>query len=307
MSSYQRGTYLLAAAAAVSLVALATTTAQPPADDPFGAPLGTPAEEAAPAADPEQPSADKKAALYDAILDSAKRNTPVYWADEQSKQSTHIRRVLRDPLNSIGIEVKDAPLNEVVKFIRDEYNIEVQLDLVGLDEIGLNPKEPVTADLRHVSLGSALQLMLRPLELTYYIDNEVLVITTDEVACARPVVAIYPVGDLLEVKQGYERDATTDNGARRPEDIETLVDLIYSNVASDTWIVNGGPEAEIRTMQPGLLVVTQTQDVHERISKLLLALRLAKDHPAAVPHRGLTPEEREERNAEHNHRGGGAF
>ncbi len=55
----------------------------------------------------------------------------------------------------------------------------------------------MTLDVDSVSLRTALRLMLRPLDLTYVVQDEVLMITTVEVASQEIVTAVYPLGDLL--------------------------------------------------------------------------------------------------------------
>lgn len=67
-------------------------------------------------------------------------------------------------------------------------------------------------------------------------------------------------------------------GGAANADFDSLIDLIISTVASDTWVENGGPEAEIRPFPTNLsLVVSQTQDVHEQIADLLEQLRRLQD------------------------------
>ncbi len=61
-------------------------------------------------------------------------------------------------------------------------------------------------------------------------------------------------------------------------DFDSLIDLIISTVATETWAENGGGEAEIRPFPTNLsLVVSQTQTVHEEIADLLEQLRRLQD------------------------------
>lgn len=61
-------------------------------------------------------------------------------------------------------------------------------------------------------------------------------------------------------------------------DFDSLIDLIISTVASESWAENGGGEAEIRPYVNNLsLVVSQTQAVHEQIADLLDQLRRLQD------------------------------
>ncbi|TWT96061.1 outer membrane porin HofQ [Botrimarina colliarenosi] len=67
-------------------------------------------------------------------------------------------------------------------------------------------------------------------------------------------------------------------GGAASADFDSLIELITSTVASDTWAENGGGEAEIRPFATNLsLVVSQTQSVHEEIADLLEQLRRLQD------------------------------
>lgn len=207
--------------------------------------------------------------------------TPVVWADSGLERGDHIYRKLNDPLDSVGIEVADAPLRDVAEFIRDQYDIQIHLDLTALDDLGLSPDDPITANIRNVSLGAALNLMLKPHDLAYVVADEVLLITSEDEALTRMVVAVYPVGDILAAKSDEDRN---DESRHQSENMDTLIDTIVCCVAPDTWIENGGLEVDIRSIQPGLLVVSQTHDVHRQVADLLKAIRVAKEHACAVPH-----------------------
>ncbi|QDU54210.1 DUF4974 domain-containing protein [Aeoliella mucimassa] len=247
----------------------------PGGDNPFGEgdnPFGFGGSESAPTAEAPAPPAPRPQER-DARPAPPKPKTPVYWADGDSERHKAIRYALAQPLNPLGLEFQDAPLSEIVDFLRDEYNIEVQLDIPALDDLAISPDDPINVNMRNITLGSALRLMLKPGELTYVVDNEVLLITSEEQAATMMTVAVYPVGDIL----------SDPNNPRMPQDFDSLIGNILSTVASDTWVENGGPLAEMRPLQPGLLVISQTQAVHEQVQQLLAALRLAKQDDYAVP------------------------
>ncbi len=65
----------------------------------------------------------------------------------------------------------------------------------------------MTVNLHNISLRSALRLMLKNFQLTYIIQDEVLMITTKEDAEKALVVKVYPVADLV-----LPIDATTLGG-----------------------------------------------------------------------------------------------
>lgn len=76
---------------------------------------------------------------------------------------------------------------------------------------------------------------------------------------------IYDVGDLVSL----DPDAQVSLA-----DFDSLVDLIVSTVASDSWVENGGPSGEIRPFPKNKsLVVSASGAVHEELSDLLAQLR----------------------------------
>jgi len=105
-----------------------------------------------------------------------------------------IEEALRSPTQ---IEFVETPLSDVVDYLRDYHKIEIQLDKKALGDVNIGTDTPVSKTLRGISLKSALRLMLRELQLTYIIQNEVLLITTPEEADARLVTKVYPVADLV--------------------------------------------------------------------------------------------------------------
>jgi len=171
-----------------------------------------------------------------------------------------IKQVLRSPLHGTGLQFTDVPLEQVVVSLRDQYDIPIQIDVRALDDIGLSPDELVTVDLQHISLQSALRLMLGTLQLTYVIRDEVLLITTPEVAESCLVTCVYDVRDLI-VGQGEDQG------------MKAISAAIVSCVAPHSWSAKRDGGANIRPLRPGILVVLQTPEIHEQIGQLLASIR----------------------------------
>jgi hypothetical protein len=175
---------------------------------------------------------------------------------------------LRSPLDFI-----ETPLNTIMEVIGEEYEIPVQFDTAALDAVAQSPETEVTLNVRNVSLRSALDLIFRRTEdLTYIVDNEVLLITTEDEANTRREVRVYRVDDLLVPDAGAGLLASD-------ADYDSLVDLIVANVEGESWSENGTGQGEIQPFAPGMVVVSQTRRVHEQIESLLEDLR---DTKAAV-------------------------
>ncbi len=118
----------------------------------------------------------------------------------RSKSEEHIHSVLREPLKA-PLEFQEQPLSDVMAQIADEYEIPIQFDSGALDEVAISSDTEVTlAPLRNVTLRSALNIMLKQPgleDLTYIIEEEVLLITTEERANESLKVKVYPVADLV--------------------------------------------------------------------------------------------------------------
>ena len=173
---------------------------------------------------------------------------------------------MASPLRSAGLGFSDAPLQQVAQVIEEEYGFPVRLDVPALDEIGIGPDEPVTFSMHGISLRSALRLMLQHLQLTYIIQDEVLFITTPEAADQELRICVYDVREIV--------------GPAKDQSVDELIDAVVACVASETWAENGGGEAEIRWLQPGFLVISQTQAVHEEVHALLATIRDVRKRPS---------------------------
>ncbi len=105
-----------------------------------------------------------------------------------------IQKALKSPTE---LSFTDTPLTDVILYLKDLHGIEIQLDQRALTEAGVETSTPVTVNLKGITLRSALRILLRELNLTYVIENEVLMITTPEEAEARLITKVYPVADLV--------------------------------------------------------------------------------------------------------------
>ncbi|RCS54678.1 hypothetical protein DTL42_05995 [Bremerella cremea] len=95
------------------------------------------------------------------------------------------------------IQFIDTPLEDVVNYLKTLHGIEIQIDNRALEDLSLTSDMPVTRNIEGISLRSALRLMLKELDLTYIVANEVLMITTQEEADSELITKVYPVADLV--------------------------------------------------------------------------------------------------------------
>jgi uncharacterized membrane protein YgcG len=114
----------------------------------------------------------------------------------QSVAEQKIRAALND---QTSLNFIDTPLADCIQFIATNHEIPIIIQTQALDDAGIPSDEPINLVLSGITLRSALKIMLSDLDLTYIIQDEVMQITTKDIANdpsnMKPYV--YPVGDLV--------------------------------------------------------------------------------------------------------------
>jgi hypothetical protein len=105
-----------------------------------------------------------------------------------------IREALDDPTK---VEVIETPLQDVVTYLKELHAIQIQLDKTAMADAGADPEGIVTLSVNGISLKSALGLLLGPMDLTYIIRDEVLMITTKVAAEKTVELRVYNAGELV--------------------------------------------------------------------------------------------------------------
>jgi hypothetical protein len=181
-----------------------------------------------------------------------------------------IEQALDQPLRS-PLDFIDTPLNSVMQVLAEEYQIPIQFDIRAMEEIALSPEAEVTVNLREITLRSALELMLQSVEgLTYIVDREVLLITSEDRAASRLIVRIYRIDDLQSARIKLPAPDEHESGAAIVP--PAVGDVVRRFVASDTWAESGRGEGQIAEW-PGLLIVSNTARVHREVDELFSRLR----------------------------------
>ncbi len=205
-------------------------------------------------------------------LNAGDERGPMRVMDEAERAArTHIEKALASEAN---LDFIDTPLQDIVNSLQDQFSIPILIDRKALDDVGLAGDTPVTMSLQGVSLRSALRIMLKNLELVYTLEDAVLKITTPEAAENRLARCVFQVADLTA-------PATGPGGTG--DSFDSLMAVITTTIAPDSWEQVGGPGAMTAVAPWGLLVVSQTDDVQEQIGGLLAAARCARMNQAPSP------------------------
>ena len=196
-----------------------------------------------------------------------------------------------------SIDFEDAPLMDVVEHFRECSGLNIVFDEPALVEAGVNLQRPLSIKLNAVPLKKALEMVLHQVHLSYRVDSNILVFTTEALARGRAILRVYPVDNLVPAAEPVvlgvsNREpiiswtAVTPSGKQYLEEApeDTLVRLIIQNIEPDSWIDNGGLGTVDYFPPTKSLVVCQTAEVHEQIGDFLEMLNrgMQKDSSASA-------------------------
>ncbi|HEV2970222.1 MAG TPA: hypothetical protein VGY55_09545 [Pirellulales bacterium] len=208
--------------------------------------------------DAQKPTTANESEKPDAAAESSARQAPVELALAKK----------------VNLDFVEVPLKDFAKTIGAMGEINVLLDDKALTDAGVNGDAPITCAVKQIALRNGLRLILQQHELNYFaIADNVLLITTDAKAKEHVVVRLYDIRDL---------NSTPPRKLIQPEgSYGTLPDLITSSIAPTTWTAAGGTGSI--TVQNGILVVSQTQEIQEQLNDLLAKLRLVREQQRHGP------------------------
>jgi hypothetical protein len=231
---------------------------------------------------------------------------PAAAAAPATRPATSAQKIEMELERPTQLDVVEMPLKDVVQYLQELHHMPIVLKSKRMEESGISPDVPVTKSLRGVRLRSALNLLLEDCELTYVVKDEVLQITTPQDALAMMEIRIYDCRDILSIPEATTKKEQDDpNRAVEPQPQVTkraggyggtfggggwmserdrrasqLMTIITTNVEPRTW--QGGdftdPNISVHgsvSEYNGLIVVTQTAQVHTKIEHVLDMLREA--------------------------------
>ncbi len=119
----------------------------------------------------------------------------------RSDKEKEIERKMSTPLS---VSFKGTPLESVVTDLQTMTGINFDLDFNGLKEGNVDPKQPITSNLKDISLKSALNVICAQAGgLKHVIENETIRVTTAKNAAGRQLVKALSVGDLVIPAPNY--------------------------------------------------------------------------------------------------------
>jgi hypothetical protein len=215
----------------------------------------------------------------------------IYWpsADDQ---------LLRDRLERtrVSFNHKEIRFADAIDLWRRELEVTILLDPAGLEEAGVAHDQIVELVIRDMPAKAALFQFLDLHHLTLVVRNGAVKITSSEIGSEQLTTRLYNIRDLVDYSaEANEKEAAprpplpVPPGARVvwPPDKEVvpndrrwraaadeIVDAIESLINADSWVHAGGTGSIM--IYRGMLMVSQTDDVHEDIMTFLTQLRRAE-------------------------------
>ena len=198
-------------------------------------------------------------------------------------------------------EFVEVPLNAALTYIADKVVVQFYIDQKSLTNSNVAPDSPVTLNLKDVPAEMVLDLVLRQQGLGYRLRNGVIMIASQEDIQSQVEVRVYPVPEddaqelaalipaTIDTNNWREHTVTTGGGShmRLPPGVGRMPGGYgpSSPEPTSTETIGGGGGAGTIRVYRGVLVVSQTPEVHQKIEKLLADLESALvDRP-----RGATP------------------
>lgn len=225
-------------------------------------------------ADEKQAAPAKKAELPKVAV----KSQPVFYPALTEREKLIDSMLKRDT----DANFPKVPLYETIVYFSELHNIPILLQDKYLEEVGVTREEMIDVNFKDQSLQNVLDYILEPLDLTYVVDKEMVLVTTKERAARMFKTRVYPVEDLCRSSpDGYSALEMVIRNARigdwKPRGMDKLTP-IYGSTGTESWVdtfqFKGGT---ITVHEPSKsLVISQTYHAHEAIVKLLQDLRNAQ-------------------------------
>ncbi len=232
-----------------------------------------------------------------------RRGEPIAFADsEENRRALAVLETKRIP-----VAFNDTPLSNIIGFLSQVTNLNVDVDWQSLETAGIDREAPITLNLTNVPVKTVLDRVVEkasggdPINgAAWSINDGVLTIASREVINKNKVLVIYDIRDLLIEIPDYpnapeldlqnvlqqsgqggggggqspfnDEDEDQEPGRTLQERTDELINIITTNVDSQGWQENGGDVGFIQQLQ-GSLIITNTPANHRAVHGLLSKLR----------------------------------
>ncbi len=132
----------------------------------------------------------------------ARQNTSHIDMHEMTPKERDVEHRLDNP---VSLAFKETPLCSAIDYLRGYVGVNIILDRPALEDLGIKETAPVTLKLENVKLRTALDLVLRNVDvhLTWIVKDEVVQVTSDKNAKGKLMQRTYNVADIIIPVDNY--------------------------------------------------------------------------------------------------------
>ena len=197
---------------------------------------------------------------------------------QANRDNQETREKLKKKIDADFIE---RPFNELIMEMKKLTDVQFYVDFKSLEQLGLSCDMPISFQLKNVPAELVLRLIFNQLKLSYYVDSGVVIVTSEEAMAQNLSVSMYNVKDLV----GEGGHATLvpagvfSGGDMGPNVSQSYINAIHLGymiqefVDPKSWKMGANSAHGTLSIYRGILIVRQTEAVHEEIGKLLDQLR----------------------------------
>ncbi|PHS18327.1 MAG: hypothetical protein COA78_02330 [Blastopirellula sp.] len=183
-----------------------------------------------------------------------------------------IQEKLTRPIKEVNF--KETSLQEVMDFLSQEIDLNIFISERALDEIGLSVNHKISGHWKATSAMIILHDLLHEYDLAFMMHDDVVVITSPDKAEYRLSTRVYPVRDFIQVDPvGHKLLARRYFNYGGWAKYEWLIGAISTSIDPESWEELGGPGSISPHAIADCLILSQTDENHQRVENLLAQIR----------------------------------
>ena len=172
-----------------------------------------------------------------------------------------------------SLSFNESSLGAVIAHIRSEFGLPILVDSNALKLAGIDPDVSIKFESDGRTVGQSLKVLASRFELRVVVHNGCVFLTTADEAEQCLETRLYPMAGIARESDPIKID------------YDTVIDLITTFVAPNSWEEVGGTGSVSGFVNYGCLVISQPSYVHEEIQAFLLDYhRKLQDPFSAKPH-----------------------
>lgn len=167
---------------------------------------------------------------------------------------------------NLDVDYHEVALKDLVEDLSASLEIQIEINRMELELVGVDVDTPVTVTGRG-PLRELFRRALKPLELTYRINESTIEITSEDHADADPAIRFYDLSFVLP----------------NTANLSSLHNAIQQSIAPDDWLQNGGTFTVLNV--GSMMIVAASEEVQQKIEVFLR--RISKMNPQNLMEPGV--------------------